>query len=537
MTRLRQVVHVLRKDVRRFRPLILGVAGLLAGWATGVLPGMVPATGGGFVEMILAPAILAVFAALVIQEDRPAGDRAFWVTRPLAPPSLLAAKLLFVGLFLVLLPLFTDLVQVSRLGGEEPLETFVLPSLVYHGGLIAMAALAAAVTRDLRSFLLLLVGGGVAAMTLPQMASPGFQGEGRAVTVDHLTRVAWLGVGTALLAHQVLTRRTRRTVVTGVVLVVAAYVVIPRLGLDLSRPVDDPVVRRAFDGGGVVMTVAGLSLEPKGEGGYIPPDEIGLALQLEVRDSAGLRLVGRDAQVRVSGPGFEATFDRLDTPFGTSLLHRIRTLEGFEPIDVSGSVLPLAVVPRFAGAITVTAPEDEMTELMERGRRLEVTVGYDAYRSVVLGRLPLTEGASLSSSEGEFTLEAVSRAPGSLASVVVRRTVVPPLTTMGHSPDDVGFVLLNPGRREFLPAMVGGGGGGRDRLLSGIRVERRVHQLQFGQPRGPGLEGELDPRWLEGAELAVVGSEYLGSFELTTTLDDVTWPRVFNRTMPVRRER
>ncbi|MGD8321777.1 MAG: hypothetical protein PVJ02_15120, partial [Gemmatimonadota bacterium] len=114
-----QVAHVMKKDLRQHRWMIglaLVAVGIVTTQAAGrpVLPpvagtgvvGLIASLAGGIPVLTLASWLLVAF---LIQSDPTARTDAFWVTRPLAPSAVMAAKLAVAALVLVVLPLFGQL--------------------------------------------------------------------------------------------------------------------------------------------------------------------------------------------------------------------------------------------------------------------------------------------------------------------------------------------------------------------------------------------------------------------------------------------
>ena len=103
---MEQTVHIFRKDVRRHWPeIVVSIAVLAAfGWnkSTSLMAFEYPADVRTFFLRFLSPLVPVAWAFLVVrvvQEESLVGDRQFWVTRPYEWKKLLAAKLLFVVVF------------------------------------------------------------------------------------------------------------------------------------------------------------------------------------------------------------------------------------------------------------------------------------------------------------------------------------------------------------------------------------------------------------------------------------------------------
>ncbi|HXB67582.1 MAG TPA: hypothetical protein VNY05_05030 [Candidatus Acidoferrales bacterium] len=151
------IVHVLKKDVRRLWPAVIVTLILLAmlahadWWRADPTPGQTEA----WLNLLL-PFAWACLIALLIQEEPLVGDRQFWITRPHRWPQLLAAKLIFVLLFVHLPALAAD-AMILAMRGFPPLQ--YLPQLLGKQALLAGAltlpALAvAAVVRSFTHFVL-----------------------------------------------------------------------------------------------------------------------------------------------------------------------------------------------------------------------------------------------------------------------------------------------------------------------------------------------------------------------------------------------
>jgi hypothetical protein len=104
---MRQALHIFRKDIRHLRLeicLVVALAAILA-WQH--------ADQWTQVLFILAAAYLI---ARLIQDEPIPGDRQFWITRPYRWKSLLAAKVLFILVFVNLPSLFAQVYLLSRAG-------------------------------------------------------------------------------------------------------------------------------------------------------------------------------------------------------------------------------------------------------------------------------------------------------------------------------------------------------------------------------------------------------------------------------------
>ncbi len=98
-------------------------------------------------------ALFAVLAVGVVQADPAIGTTAFWFTRPISVRLLLAAKFLFTGVLLVLVPIAADVVALLAAGLRpgDALATIPASLLVQLAWLLPVMALAA-VTLNIAQF-------------------------------------------------------------------------------------------------------------------------------------------------------------------------------------------------------------------------------------------------------------------------------------------------------------------------------------------------------------------------------------------------
>ena len=154
---MRQALLILRKDVRHLWPQIAVFWALVAGYA--YLDAATP--GNPKLALSIAMPTLALMGAcfyligVLIHEDAPLGDRQFWVTRPFDWRGLLAAKVLFVTVFMAL-PVFAAQVVTVAVNGLPVAST--LAALISKQEslliLLTVAVAFSAVTRNLTQFFL-----------------------------------------------------------------------------------------------------------------------------------------------------------------------------------------------------------------------------------------------------------------------------------------------------------------------------------------------------------------------------------------------
>jgi hypothetical protein len=153
MTWNAQVRHVVAKDLRESWKLgvlyvitVLVSVAVSLGWVgLGVSLNFIP---------LLVGIVGALLAAAVVQSDSPTRANAFWASHPFSPSAMAASKLA-IALLIVLLGAAGQLVAVQpfQVHGAE-LAHAVLRPACFFAALLTGAMLLAAVTTDLRSWLL-----------------------------------------------------------------------------------------------------------------------------------------------------------------------------------------------------------------------------------------------------------------------------------------------------------------------------------------------------------------------------------------------
>src|ERR1019366_2735234 len=160
---MKQILHIFVKDARhQWLEILLSLAVTLAlvltcrsRWHTGAVlyASFLP-----FGSMSDLPALLVLVVALswwllispVIHEEKLVGDRQFWITRPYEWKKLLAAKVLFLIVFLYV-PLLSAQCVILAKAGFTPFSFFrglLYDSLLLTGILVLPLVALATVTRN-----------------------------------------------------------------------------------------------------------------------------------------------------------------------------------------------------------------------------------------------------------------------------------------------------------------------------------------------------------------------------------------------------
>jgi len=160
------VFHLLRKDLRHVRVffglwlffLLAQTALIGVGLRSGDMPWQIAYSVLALGIPLLQALVLVVLIPILLHDEPLTGSTAFWFTRPLSRPLLLAEKILFVLLFLVLPPLVLDAANVL-FNGFAPRDALASMAQAFSASLAVILPVAAfaVVTRSFAGFILWLV--------------------------------------------------------------------------------------------------------------------------------------------------------------------------------------------------------------------------------------------------------------------------------------------------------------------------------------------------------------------------------------------
>ncbi len=155
---MRQILHIFKKDVRHLRWEITLLLALVAALVASGVRGsrslqLGPAPEGGILS-VLTVAAWALIMVRLIHSEALAGDRQFWITRPYEWKSLLAAKVLFLLVFVTLPMMLSDAVIIAAQGFRvtEYLPGLLCEQVVRWLLVIAPLAALAALTDRFAAF-------------------------------------------------------------------------------------------------------------------------------------------------------------------------------------------------------------------------------------------------------------------------------------------------------------------------------------------------------------------------------------------------
>jgi hypothetical protein len=150
---LAQVPHVMAKDLRQSRWMLLGYSAVVVLATLDALRQPVASSGPRELSMFVVLVAGTLIAAAVVQADSPVRSDAFWAPRPLHPTAVLAAKMIGMLLLVVGIPLLAQIVVLAW-NGLSAIEVVTIAgrSAWIYALWLLVGTLVAAVTRDLRSF-------------------------------------------------------------------------------------------------------------------------------------------------------------------------------------------------------------------------------------------------------------------------------------------------------------------------------------------------------------------------------------------------
>lgn len=249
---MRQAQHIFLKDVRFLKYEISLILALTAAFIWAGTRGMIFATNGGLIELLLLATTNFLIARLVHAEAIP-GDRQFWITRPYHWKSLLAAKLVFVLIF-VQVPVLLAQALILLANGFPVLTN--IPGLLWTQLLIAtvvslpVVALAAVTSGTVQFVLAALVALAVASASTWRIMPFGSLNLGPIDWVRASIGILMLlAISVTVLYWQYRTRRTgfsRSVLFIGLAIAGLVYLAIP---WTLAFGVQQRLSRQAFDTG------------------------------------------------------------------------------------------------------------------------------------------------------------------------------------------------------------------------------------------------------------------------------------------------
>jgi hypothetical protein len=552
---MKLLVHCLTADVRRSWLAIAAWVLVVAGAA--VVDGIRPFLASDLRVLNLVGAVgnllwltelllLFVLTALVVQTHPLVGSDAFWMTRPIPPLTLLASKLVLLGVVMGAVPMLVDIVLMAAYKVPPRQTASVAANTALTRTMIVILVMtAAAVTRNFSRFAALCgsVIGAVAILisivaailmsradfataTLVVATSAPAPMPAEDPTGAFLWSILVLVVGFAVLAVQYRTRSRLRAVTLGVAGLLLASAIVSVWRWPFLQP---RVVVPEWTAGASALR---LSADPKS----IDSHEEGMF---------GRRTPWTSIRARVHLAGIErgwsATVALLNASIQSDGIVALRTARaGFPaavPIDANEEyptrivIRDLLEVWRLAESappkgespvVFVTRGADGRGSMPATGvyqGRFQVTLT----RHDVEATLPLTPGASHQNGSYRIVLDEIERTPRGVALFARESRAVSPFDRT--LPSLYGFYLRNRMEGEALigDAMDVREGPFLSRFMPfGFAYSAAessgftARGLMISFPPGYGIQGEslaIDDRWIAGAELVIVRTTREGSVQ------------------------
>jgi hypothetical protein len=496
---------------------------------------------------------LALLVSWLVHDEPLVGADAFWLTRPIRPMTLMAAKLMFAALLLIGAPVLAQSIVVAVAVRSPSHAIRLIPGLLsaqslWVAALFAIAALTASLTR----FLLALAAATAAAaigisalmafliMTMeetsypnPDLADP---------TAANVASWLLLAVALIVIGLQYRTRQTRLACSAGVVGVVLSVFI---AGVWLGRFAGP----REPDPGVWARDLVSVAAVLDSGGPYVTDDVWSRRRRFRKKQiAAPIRLTGVPPQYAIQSLGVRS---RLELAGGST----IQSAQGEKvavPREAADRSLPDYLAPvqavllpsRLVGqweeprtaqwpvVLTLTADE------YERHRRspgtLTATLEAFLQESRLLGSIPLAEGAALHAPSVRLELRRVLRRPGD-CSLLIREIGAGTGRSGGRR--SYRFFLRNVQRGEAVigdsDTMVREGPTLRGLFFaassvhvaseSGFGFLDRVEHYPARSPVNP--TGPLDAEWLGAAELVVIETAYAGRFSRSIVVEDFRMER------------
>jgi hypothetical protein len=551
-------LHVFRKDVRRLRWAIAAWIAVVVGLQVLKIAGpglsfdslglqIVMATLSELLMLIEILALALIVSALVHDEPLVGAD-AFWLTRPIGARALLAAKVSFAALFLIVSPTVADATAVAVMSGNMPLAlravpAFALTQTLWVSLLIALAALTPSLTR----FVLTLVGG-IAAVTVGLSlfttvviltASEDSSGYPPSMLSDPTSGVVLTMLVTCaafvVIAYQYRNRRAGRAAAIGAIGLICAVAIADVWPWHFARPaepdpgswagdaagtpaaLDTAVAPQAWSEAGIGRTASRRFVAAPVRLMGMPPtyaaESTGIRARVAYPDGAILEsATARGIGVQLPEDGPSDRTRRLQSALGSS---RIVSYD-----DGRRGMWPTVL----------SVGDREYERYGTIPGHLTATVDFFLSRSRLVGAMPVAARATMQAGSSGFELLRVVRRPDGY-TVLLRRTDVRPFSRPAI-PKQYEFVLRNAARGEAVfgdvqPASNPGLHASWF-LLGGFTVETGGTAVGFdlvdmiGQFPSRGLvtaARPIDAVWLDEADLAVIETVYAGRVTRTLTVD------------------
>ncbi len=540
---MNMIQHILKKDMRRLRLFLMFWLGIVVFVA--ILSGFKATTndddfarqqviqivyGLAYVAQFL---MLALILPLLMHSEPLTGSTAFWLTRPIRKIDVMKSKLVFIGIFLIALPLFTDLMLYIVSGVPFGMILLSIPEhLLSYAAMILPLMAAAVVTRNFGYYALVFVIQLAVAVVLSIIAwsvkmMAMFDGEPDPIILQDsralLTTIATIILCGIIVFNQYKTRKTIRSYI-----IMGAYI-ITTFWLGTYSPF------RIFAEPGNILSEDKLALISA----QIDPND-----SLHTSDSFNKRS-GETPMKEILGSylfeGLPANSFALPTRIyatyekdGFSISsHDYNSTYGQREIPVDIDALETAVKPLklirdhnyYGNSFNLLKlnAEDYRKYLDEPGR-YSADVEFDIYTYKALAGIPLKVGAKLENVGSTFTVNSVRRETGG-CTIMLKEQHFETIATKQRTPDlgrEFIYLLVNREREQAFQQkrdfnMNFSINGGTSQTLN---AEQKAIRFTSDETS---LLNPIDDDWLDGAELLVIQVTWVGKSEVEVIQHDFTF--------------
>jgi hypothetical protein len=562
---MNETLHIIWKDARHLRwGLVAWMIVVAADVGLSILRPTLDLRGMGMSMLAsqltsLTSAVQVVMMVLLVSwlvHEDPVSDReAFWLTRPIHPGRLTAAKLAVGGAALVLLPLFGAWITmvVFRVNTYDMLRA--TPSILFNQSLWMLALTAAAtLTPSMTRYLLVLVGAGAAYVLIISVAVVSFllfadvrQSPPRPEIGDPTPTIVSMALAAGLslwvVAYQYRRRKVKRAATVGVagfLAIVAVPVFWPS-----HRAADPDPGAWASDQSRVAAVVRQEPPNVSDEMDFtrrassnkhiaVPVDLTG------VPDDMFVQAIESHSRLDVAGTTL------VSTHIGSSIVRGTRS--GAQPGAQSalhGALGNVRVAERPGEneyeqwPVLLSVPDQAFEQYARTPGRLTSTIDFHVARAVVAGAMPLVQGNSLRDDTRRVDILGIERRVDG-CTVKLRQISIVPLFRR-HVFNNETLVLRNAARGEavqgdlesmergssspmsLLLALALGGGsyGVGNSDGSGFGVQSFSYRYRARGSSAPAI----DEAWLAGADLVRVATIYSGHVTRSVTIADFVMAR------------
>jgi hypothetical protein len=553
------VGHIAAKDIRRLRWLIVGWVAIVAvrtliatAGADVALAGFGPQVGINEVSQLISivyVVLLALLMSSLVHDDPLVGREAFWITRPIAPGSLMTAKLAFVAIFCLVVPLTGSVIVAASFGmraGEiaETIPAFVLNQLIPVTLLMALAV----ITPSLARYVLAIVGAisafvifTASALFVALLWANDIDENGEVPLPDPTPAVVagtlMVVVASAVIVYQYRRRRVGRALAVAGMGAIVVFVVPDLWTWSLvnsptpemaAAPQDTPDLSVSLDGANPRVTDALTLRRRMPARKYIAAHAIVAGVPSEFI----IRTVVPRSRLELPGGGVVQTGSRssatLSVNMGGSTTGRIASVEaalGGVRLLPPNDAAEAAASQQWPTVLKVD--EGDFVRYRRDAGRLTADVDLLFERATVRGTLPLADHATLEIGNMHVSVVRVIRRPTGCI-VLLRRSYVESLFTQRRYRDII-YVLRNTLRAEavsgdavplFEEGFSTGGWVLTSPHVGGRGFVLEQYELQFPSHRRPDASPvDLDQSWLAGAELVMLETIPAGRIRRSVRLD------------------